>query len=69
MFILARALGKTVAEIGRMSSREFSEWIAFTRLEAAEQAEASMRTDLERKAADGLQAGAGVRAARRRRAR
>lgn len=32
MFVLGRELGKTVAEIGRMSAREFAEWSAFLSL-------------------------------------
>ena len=69
MFTLARELGMTVAELGRrMDSRELSEWMAVYGLEADEQAEGAMRSDLDRKAADGLRAGRGARAVRRRRA-
>lgn len=37
MFNLARELGMTVGELGeRMSSREFTEWIALYKIEASE---------------------------------
>ena len=60
MFVLARDLGMTVADLGRrMSSAEFTDWIAFYKLEQDDR-KAAMRDARAKAAAKGAK-----RAARR----
>lgn len=48
MFQLAEALHRTVAEIGRMDSRELSEWLAYFRVKEQMRQKAETRREAER---------------------